>query len=45
MLLYGFSFLYGVAGSTELAAVRAALDGTQPPADGLCGLRRSWRWC
>ena len=27
ILLYGFSFLYGVAGSTELAAVRAALDG------------------
>ena len=30
ILLYGFSFLYGIAGSTELAAVRAALDGTKP---------------
>jgi NADH-quinone oxidoreductase subunit N len=34
ILLYGFSFLYGVAGSTELAAVRAALDGTRPLAPG-----------
>jgi NADH-quinone oxidoreductase subunit N len=25
MLLYGFSFLYGMAGSTELAAIRGAL--------------------
>jgi NADH-quinone oxidoreductase subunit N len=30
ILLYGFSFLYGIAGSTELTAVRAALDGTKP---------------
>lgn len=30
ILLYGFSFLYGVAGSTELAAVRAALDESNP---------------
>jgi NADH-quinone oxidoreductase subunit N len=30
ILLYGFSFLYGVAGSTGLAAIRAALDGTHP---------------
>ena len=29
ILLFGFSFLYGIAGSTELAAVRAALDGTK----------------
>jgi NADH-quinone oxidoreductase subunit N len=28
ILLYGFSFLYGMAGSTSLAAIRAALDGT-----------------
>ncbi len=34
ILLYGFSFLYGVGGSTQLSAVRAALDGTAPlPAD------------
>jgi NADH-quinone oxidoreductase subunit N len=31
VLLYGFSFLYGMGGSTELAAVRAAMDGTKPP--------------
>jgi NADH-quinone oxidoreductase subunit N len=30
ILLYGFSFLYGVAGSTELTAVRAAFDGVNP---------------
>ena len=30
ILLYGFSFLYGVGGSTQLSAVRAALDGTTP---------------
>ena len=30
ILLYGFSFLYGTAGSTELASVRAALGGTTP---------------
>ncbi len=28
ILLYGFSFLYGVSGSTALGAVRAALGGT-----------------
>ncbi len=30
ILLYGLSFLYGVAGSTDLAVVRAALEGTSP---------------
>ncbi len=28
ILLYGFSFLYGIAGSTELAALREAVAGT-----------------
>jgi NADH-quinone oxidoreductase subunit N len=31
ILLYGLSFLYGLAGSTDLAAIRAALDGANPP--------------
>jgi NADH-quinone oxidoreductase subunit N len=35
ILLYGFSFLYGLAGSTDLGALRAALDGTKAPAAGL----------
>ena len=31
LLLYGFSFLYGIAGSTELSAIRVALEN---PAEG-----------
>ena len=34
ILLYGFSFLYGTAGSTDLTAVRAALDGAKPLSEG-----------
>ncbi len=30
VLLYGFSFLYGAAGSTELSAIRAALSDEKP---------------
>lgn len=38
IVLYGFSFLYGVAGSTDLTAVRAAIGGNKMPSPGLHGL-------
>lgn len=38
MLLYGFSFLYGTTGSTDLWAIRAALAGPSGAAAGFGGL-------
>jgi NADH-quinone oxidoreductase subunit N len=40
ILLYGFSFLYGLAGSTDLTAVRDALAGATPSAGSLGGLSK-----
>jgi NADH-quinone oxidoreductase subunit N len=40
ILLYGFSFLYGLGGSTELSAVRAAMDGTKLPIAGFAAFSR-----
>jgi NADH-quinone oxidoreductase subunit N len=40
ILLYGFSFLYGVAGSTELVVVRAAIDGSNPLPPGFLVLAK-----
>ncbi len=40
ILLYGFSFLYGIAGSTELSSVRSALDGTKPLPPGFAAFAR-----
>ena len=40
VLLYGFSFLYGLGGSTLLSAVRAALDGTMPLPAGFAAFAR-----
>jgi NADH-quinone oxidoreductase subunit N len=40
ILLYGFSFLYGIAGSTELAAVRSAVNGTNPPPPGFAAFSK-----
>lgn len=38
LLLYGFAFLYGVAGSTDLVQIRAALTGLDASAGGLASL-------
>lgn len=38
MLLYGFSFLYGIAGSTHLAAIASALDGGSALPNGVDAL-------
>jgi NADH-quinone oxidoreductase subunit N len=38
VLLYGFSFLYGVTGTLELARIRAALAGGDGPSSGLAAL-------
>jgi len=35
LMLYGFSFLYGATGSTQLTAVRDALDATAPTSGSL----------
>ncbi len=43
ILLYGFSFLYGVGGSTQLAAVRATLADAGRCPRGFGPFRR-WRW-
>ncbi|MGA7702044.1 MAG: NADH-quinone oxidoreductase subunit N [Thermoguttaceae bacterium] len=40
ILLYGFSFLYGIAGSTELTALRSALDGVKPLPNGFAVLAK-----
>lgn len=40
MLLYGFSFLYGVAGATELPAIGAAFFGTTTSAAGSAPLAK-----
>ncbi len=40
ILLYGFSFLYGVAGSTALADVRTALDGSRTLPAGFAALAK-----
>ena len=38
MLLYGFSFLYGIAGSTDLAVIGATLNGPTPLPGGVVSL-------
>ena len=43
VLLYGFSFLYGLAGSTDLAAVRHALAAPRQRPPRPAG-SRNWRW-
>ena len=45
MLLYGFSFLYGAAGSTDLAAIAARLAEPAALAGRLRRAWPSWRWC
>ena len=40
VMLYGFSFLYGLAGSTDLAKVQAALAGARPAAGSFDGLSK-----
>jgi NADH-quinone oxidoreductase subunit N len=40
IVLYGFSFLYGIAGSTELTAVRAALAGAKPLPPGFAAFAK-----